>query len=137
MVLARWDPFKDLVALHERMNRLFEESLSLSRRIETKPAGSWSPLVDIYETQTDIVLKVDLPGVEEKDIELDAHDNTLFLRGERRLPKNFTDGNYHRMERSYGTFQRSFTIPNVGQRDNFKVTFQEGVLEIVIPKKLL
>ena len=135
MALANWDPFRDLVALQERMNRLFEESLSFSRPAKLEPAASsWSPLVDIYETETDIVLKVDIPGVQQEDIEVEVRDNTLFLRGERKLPIETQEENYHRIERPYGPFQRSFTLPFFVHRDKFTAVYREGVLEVVMPK---
>ena len=135
MALARWDPFSDLVALQERMNRLFEESLSFSQRTKLEPATrSWSPLVDIFETENDIILKVDLPGVRQEDIEVEVRDNTLFLRGERRRPKESKEENYHRTERPHGAFQRAFTLPSFVQWGKLKATYREGVLEVLMPK---
>lgn len=135
MALLKWDPFKDLLTIQERMNRLFDETIS-----RTKGAGEdigrsgWHPPVDIYETEEHIVLKAELPGIDKKNIEVEINDNILVLKGERKFEKNVKEENYHRMERSYGVFQRAFTLPYVVDKDNIKAKYNHGILEIILQK---
>jgi HSP20 family protein len=135
MDLIRWDPFKDLVAIHERLNKLFEDTLAGSRRLETELLPtSWTPPVDIYETDKEIVLEVEIPGVEHSEIQVEVKENLLVLRGERRSGRVIDRENYHRQERSYGMFQRCFSLPKNIQPDQVRVNYQDGVLEIIVPK---
>lgn len=135
MELTRWDPFRNLQALQDRMNRLFNESVG---RVTGRPdevfGGQWAPVVDIYEDDHEFVVKAELPGLEIKDIDLQIQENILTLRGERRLEKEVQKERYHRLERSYGSFQRSFTLPNIVNQETVKAKFKDGVLEIRIPK---
>ena len=136
MAITKFDPFRDLISLQERMNKLFEDSLSKSRTFdEGMAAGAWAPSVDIYETSEKIVIKVDLPGMSQEEVELRIEDNTLTVKGDRQLEKNTKREDYHRIERSYGAFSRSFTLPNTIDVDNIKAQHKNGVLEIVLPKK--
>jgi len=136
MALTRWDPFRDLVSLQERMNRLFEDSLARSNTADQEMAmGAWTPAVDIYETASEVVLKADLPGVEQKDIDLRIENSTLTLRGERKFMKEATEEDYHRIERSYGVFSRSFQLPGSIDQTKIKASHKEGVLEVHLPKK--
>jgi HSP20 family protein len=101
MNITKWDPFKDLVTLQDRMNRLFEDSLRGVRESDGGLAGTaWSPAVDIYETDNEVVLKAELPGVDQKGIDIHVENNTLTLRGERKLEKETKQENYHRIERA-------------------------------------
>ncbi len=135
MALVRWDPFRDLVTLKERMDRLFEDTFARSRSIEESLApGSWSPPVDIYETDENIVLKAELPGIERKDITLEVKENILTLKGDRKFEKEVKQENYHRVERSYGSFQRSFSLPSNIKRDRVEAEFKDGILEVTLPK---
>jgi HSP20 family protein len=136
MALQRWDPFRDLVSLQERMNRLFEDSLSRSKTTDEEMAmGAWTPAVDIYETPETVVLRADLPGIEQKDIDVSIENSTLTLRGERRFTKEAKEEDYHRIERSYGTFSRSFQLPGTIDQTRIQAKHKEGVLEIVLPKR--
>ncbi len=136
MALVRWDPLKDLISLQERMNRLFDEALTRTTKgdEEALSRGIWSPAVDIYETEDDIVLKAELPGINKDDVTVEVKDNILILKGERRFEKDIKEENYHRMERAYGAFQRSFTLPNIVEKDKVKARYKDGVLEITLPK---
>jgi HSP20 family protein len=98
-------------------------------------ASGWAPSVDIYEDKDRLVLKADLPGINEKDISLDVDGNRLTLNGERRMEKETKEENYHRIERAYGQFVRSFTLPNTIDADGIKATYKNGVLEVSLPKK--
>lgn len=135
MTLTRWDPFDDLLRIQERMNRMFEDSLSRTpgggRNL---PDGNWVPAVDIYETSDRVVVMADLPGVEREDIELRIESNTLILSGERRMKKNVDEDNYHRVERGHGTFHRSFTLPTTIDQDRIRAEHRNGILEVSLPK---
>ena len=133
MALVKWDPFKDILTIQERMSRLFDEALY--RYKDCGPSrGVWSPPVDIYETEEKIVLKAELPGIDIKDVDVEVQDNILTLKGERRFEKNLAEEHYHRMECSYGAFERVFNLPDIVDRDRVKATLKDGVLEIIIPK---
>lgn len=134
MAITRWQPFRELNSLQERMNRLFEDFLGERNQLEG-PATGWAPAVDICEDSEKVVLKADLPGIDEKDISLDVDGNRLTLKGERRMEKETQEENYHRVERAYGQFVRSFTLPNTVDVENIKASFKNGVLEVSLPKK--
>ncbi len=134
MAVVKWDPFRDLLSIQDRMNKLFEETVSRSRAQEGIAASTWSPAVDIYETLDTIVLTAELPGLTREDIEIEIRDNTLILKGERRLAKDVQEENYLRIERAYGVFQRSFTLPATIQQDKIRAVFKDGVLELTLPK---
>ena len=135
MAIVRWDPFRDLMSIQERMNRLFDQTLARTRPEEEGIAAStWVPSVDIYETSDRVVMKAELPGLTREDIEINVRDNTLSLRGERKFEKDVKEENYLRIERAYGSFQRSFTLPATIQQDKIKAVFKDGVLEVTLPK---
>ncbi len=136
MALVKWDPFKDLLSIQDRMNRLFDETLTRTSRGECEDIarGVWSPAVDIYETEESIVLKAELPGIDKKEVSIEVKDNMLILKGERKFEKEIKEENYHRMERAYGSFQRIFTLPNIIKKENVKAKYRDGVLEIALPK---
>jgi HSP20 family protein len=135
MSIKKWDPFRDLLSLQERMNKLFEESLLQTgkERQDISIAG-WSPAMDVMESDEEIVLKAELPGIELKDVEVLIKDNILTLRGERKFEKEEEKENYHRIERSYGAFQRSFTLPSTVEQEKVKAKMKDGVLEVRLPK---
>ena len=136
MALTRWDPFRDLVTLQERMNRIFDESYRARGGDEDWAlGGSWAPAVDIFEKDGNIVLKAELPGVDAKDVDVRVENNVLTLRGERKFDNEVKRESYHRVERSYGAFTRSFTLPNVVDTGNIKADFKDGVLHMVLPKR--
>ena len=134
MAVIRWDPFRDLNTLQDRMNRMFEDANRGGRPDDPVSTTSWSPSVDIFETENSITVKAEVPGVKQDDIELSLENNVLTLKGERRFEKDTNDENYHRIERAYGTFSRSFSIPAVVDEDNIAADYKEGVLTITLPK---
>ena len=134
MAIVRWDPFRDLISIQDRMNRLFEQTLARTREEEGNAASTWMPAVDIYETPDQVVMKAELPGLTREDIEINVRDNTLSLRGQRKFEKDVKEENYLRIERAYGSFQRSFTLPATIQQDKIKAVFKDGVLELTLPK---
>ncbi|PWB80804.1 MAG: molecular chaperone [Candidatus Methylomirabilota bacterium] len=136
MAIVRWDPFRDVMTLQERMNRLFDQALSRPRIDDEEglTASMWSPAVDIFETVDSIVMKAELPGVSRDHIDIQVQDNTLMLKGERKFEREVKEENYLRIERSYGAFQRAFTLPTDVQQDKIKAVFKDGVLEVTMPK---
>jgi len=135
MAVVRWDPFRDLGMIQDRMNRLFEDAGRGWRTDEPSATTTWSPAVDIFETEGEIVVKAELPGMDRKDITLNLEKNVLTLKGERRFEKETKDDNYHRIERSYGTFSRAFSIPATVDEKKIRADYKDGVLKIVLPKK--
>jgi HSP20 family protein len=135
MAVVRWDPFRDLGLLQDRMNRLFDDAGRGWRNDEPAATTSWSPAVDIFETEGEIVVKAELPGMDRKDIALHLENNVLSLRGERRFEKETKDENYQRIERSYGNFSRSFSIPATVDEEKIRADYKDGVLKIILPKK--
>ena len=138
MAIVRWEPFRDLVSLQDRMNRLFDESFRGVGRAgaeEDWALGAWAPAVDIYEQDGNIVLKAELPGIDPKDVDVRVENNVLTLRGERKFDDEVKKENYHRVERAYGAFSRSFTLPTVVDTEKIKAEFKDGVLRVTLPKK--
>jgi HSP20 family protein len=137
MAVVRWEPFRDLLTLQERMNRMFNESYRGRGASEDdwSLGGSWAPAVDIYEHEGNIVLTAELPGVDPKDVDVRVENNVLTLRGERKWNTDVQRESYHRVERAYGSFTRSFTLPNVVDTTNIKADFKDGMLRLVLPKR--
>ena len=136
MAITRWEPFKDLMIMQERMNRLFNEFFSRPAGYDEEGTGqgAWAPLVDICETDDDMILKAELPGMKQEDIQIEIRENVLTLKGERKQENDLKEGQYHRVERSFGAFQRLFTLPNAIQPEKVKARYKDGVLEITMPK---
>ena len=135
MALIRWDPFREMSALQERMNRLFSDVRAQAPvRGEEIVQGAWIPAVDIFETNEAIVLKAELPGITAQDVSVEVKDNTLTLKGEKKFEKEVKEENYHRVERSYGSFQRAFTLPGTIHQEKVTAKFKDGILEITLPK---
>ncbi|HTN42493.1 MAG TPA: Hsp20/alpha crystallin family protein [Nitrospiria bacterium] len=131
----RWDPFRDLLSLQERMNKLFEDSLvRSSSQLGDSSEGTWTPVVDILEKDDAIILKAELPGVRLDDVDLQIKDDVLILKGERHFEKETKKENYHRIERSYGTFSRSFTLPGIVDQSGISAKLKDGILEVKLPK---
>lgn len=135
MAIIRWDPFRDLITLREKMNRLFEDTFAARGEEKDLMASTWTPSVDIYETENDVILTAEIPGIEDKGIEIKIEDSTLSIKGERKLEKETKEENYHRIERAYGTFYRSFTIPHNVDQDKIQAEHENGVLKITMPRK--
>jgi HSP20 family protein len=139
-MLTRWEPFgnirrrgnvfNELSGMQQEMNRLFDEFFGEQRAEE----GSWMPSVDVSETQTETVVRAELPGMTQDDIELNLQENVLTLKGEKKQEKKEEGENFHRVERTYGSFSRSFSIPAGVKAEDIKATFKDGVLKITLPK---
>src|SRR5262245_16024497 len=135
MAITRWDPFRDLSMLQDRMNRLFEDAGRTWRPDEPAATTSWSPAVDIYGAEDEIMVQPELPGVDRKDITLHLENNVLTLKGERRFEKETKQENYHRIERAYGGFSRAFSIPAIVDEEKIRADYKDGILKIALPKK--
>jgi len=129
-MISRWDPFRDLSVLQDRINRIFSEA---TRGPEAASTRTWSPVVDILETDNDLIVRAELPGLKQQDIDIEVTDESLTIKGERKFDEDAKD-QYIRIERPYGPFQRSFTIGVPIQHDKVKATYRDGILEVVIPK---
>lgn len=134
MAIVRYNPFHDLRTIQEQMNRLID--LAWNRESgEDIREGAWQPPVDIYEDENSVIIKAELPDVDQKDIEVNIEDNTLVLRGERKQDQSIKKENYHRIERYYGSFQRSFALPLSIDREKVKASCEKGILTIILPKR--
>jgi HSP20 family protein len=134
-VLTRWEPFREFATLQDRMNRLFRESYNDAGRDESLTTSSFAPAVDVYEDEHKVALKIEVPGIEEKDIDVRVENNTLTVHGERKIEKEEKEENYRRVERQYGSFTRTFTLPQTVDTENVSATYDKGVLKITLPKK--
>ena len=132
-ILTRWEPSRGLATLQDQINRLF--SSSLDQTGEEASLSAWAPAVDIYETEHELVVKADLPDIDPKDLDIRVENNILTIRGERKFEKNVNEENYLRVERSYGSFARSFTLANTVNAEAIKADYQNGVLTLSIPKR--
>ena len=135
MAIIRWDPFRDMVTLREKMNRMFEDVFSGRPEDRELQAGTWTPSVDIFETENELVLTAEIPGIDEKDVEIKVEDNTLSIKGERKFEKETKEENFHRIERSYGSFYRAFTLPSSVDSERIQAEQENGVLKISMPKR--
>ncbi|MFL6285917.1 MAG: Hsp20/alpha crystallin family protein [Pyrinomonadaceae bacterium] len=135
MSITRYDPFRDLRTLQDEVNRLFTTNLPRSFGDDGLARGAWTPSVDIFENKDEIVLEAELPGMNREEFELTIENNVLTLRGERRFEKRDEADNYHRVERSYGSFTRSFTLPQTVSPENASAEYRNGVLRVVLHKR--
>ncbi|HWX37632.1 MAG TPA: Hsp20/alpha crystallin family protein [Candidatus Sulfotelmatobacter sp.] len=131
--IARLEPFRGLSTLQDQFNRLFNESFRT--HTEESALTSWAPAVDIYETPNELVVKADLPDVNEKDIDVRVENNLLTIRGERKFDKSVSEENFLRVERTYGSFSRSFSLPNTVNAEAIGAEYKNGVLTVTLPKR--
>ena len=137
-MLVRWDSFRDLAFLHNRLDRLFEGSLRGlhgGQREEALEGTAWAPAVDILEKDNEIVLRADLPGIDPKDVDIQVQNGTLTLRGERKFESDVKEDNFRRVERVYGSFVRSFSLPQSVHSEKVGAEYKNGVLEVTLPKR--
>ncbi len=132
--IVRYQPLQGLSTLHDQVNRLFNETLFRGQG-EDSAITTWAPSVDIYETLNELVVKADLPDVAEKDIDIRVENNLLTIRGERKFEKNVSEDNYLRVERTYGAFSRSFSLPNTVNAEAIHAEYKNGVLTVNLPKR--
>jgi HSP20 family protein len=133
-VLTRWDPFREFNTLQDRMNRLFHDSYGEGHE-EALSTGNFAPPVDVYEDEHNVTLKIEVPGIDEKDIDVRIENNTLTVHGERKFEKEEKEENYRRVERQYGSFTRTFTLPNTVDTENVSANYEKGVLKVKLAKK--
>jgi HSP20 family protein len=132
-VLTRWQPTREFSTLQDRINRLFHDSFGDGQ--EALTTSSFAPAVDVYEDEHDIVLKLEVPGIDEKDLAIQVENNTLTVHGERKFEKDEKEENYRRVERQYGSFTRSFTLPTTVDTESVSANYDKGVLKIKLAKK--
>src|SRR6476660_2815345 len=130
MSLIKWDPFRELNLFPGSFSRFLDKDWE-----RTMSTTEWNPSVDIFETDSDIVVKVEAPGMNPKDFDARIENNVLMLKGERKFEKETKQENYHRVERSYGGFSRSFALPTGVKEDKITAEYKDGILKIVLPKK--
>jgi HSP20 family protein len=134
MAMTRFDPFRDLAVLQDRMNRLFNDSFATrGREDDLMSRGSWTPAVDIYEVDGALVLKAELPDMRREDIDVNVENQTLTIRGERKLDQEIKQENFHRIERAYGTFVRQFSLPPTVDAGKIAAEYKQGVLTVKLP----
>src|SRR5215469_2041212 len=132
MAITRWDPFREVVALQNRVNNLFREMNEGDSPLTT---ASFVPPVDVYEDDNRVVLKLEVPGIEEKDLDVRVENNTLTVKGERKFEKEEKEENFHRIERRYGSFYRAFTLPSTIDTEHVEASYNAGVLKVELKKK--
>lgn len=131
-MLRTLEPFKELTNLQDRLNKVFEGALPATAQ---KDMGDWVPAVDVYETENSVEIEMEAPGIDEKDLNVKLEDSTLTISGERNFEKKEEKHNYYRMERSYGSFKRSFLLPDNVDKDAIKAKYENGILKLSLPKK--
>ena len=134
-VLTRFEPFREFSNLQDRINRVFRESYAPEGRDESLTNSSFAPAVDVYEDEHTVTLKIEVPGIDEKDIDVRIENNTLTVHGERKIEKEEKEENYRRVERHYGSFTRTFTLPTTVDSEKVSANYDKGVLKIALPKK--
>lgn len=132
MAINRWDPYREVVALQNRMNSLFQ---NMSSDEDPVTASSFVPAVDIYEDNEKVVLKLEVPGIPEKDLDIRVENHTLTVKGERKFEKEEKEQNFHRIERKFGSFYRAFTLPSTVDVENVGASYEAGVLKLELKKK--
>ena len=137
MAIVRWEPFRELLSTQDRFNQLFNQTFSRVFGSEGQELGNrgWAPPVDVYETEHNLVIKAELPGLDPKDVNVRVENNVLEIGGERKSEKDLKEGNYHRVERSYGAFSRSFTLPSTVTTENVTAEYKDGVLTLSLAKR--
>lgn len=132
MVITRWDPFREVAALQNRVNSLFGNFAENESRLTT---ASFTPAVDVYEDEKKVVLKLEVPGIEEKDLDVRVENHMLTVKGERKFDKEEKEQNFHRIERRYGSFYRAFTLPSTIDTENVDAKYEAGVLKLELKRK--
>jgi HSP20 family protein len=134
-MITRWDPLREFVTIQDRMNRLFRDSYGPEGQDQSLTTSAFAPPVDVYEDEHNVTLKIEVPGIDEKDIDVRIENNTLTVHGERKFEKEEKEENYRRVERKYGSFTRTFAVPNTFDQESVKADYDKGVLKITLAKK--
>ena len=134
--IVRWDPFREMATLQERLNRAFDDAWGRARRPDEEfVSGSWLPAVDVRETKDAVEISAELPGLDPKDVEVSVENGILTLKGARQFEKATEGETYHRVERSYGAFERSFNLPTNVDAEKVRAVYRHGVLHLTLPKR--
>ena len=134
MPITRWDPFRDVLGLQNRMNSLFQD-YSRGQNENDFATASFVPPVDVYEDEHRVVLKLEVPGIKQEDLSINVENNTLTIHGERKFEKEEKEENFHRIERRYGNFYRAFTLPTTVDTENIQANYDAGVLRVELAKR--
>ena len=132
--MSKWDFYYEFISFAQRFSDMFED-ISLRHRKDTLQGGSWEPPVDAFESENEIIVEAEIPGTTQKNIEIRLEDNILIIKGVRNMDENAMQGNFYRMERMYGNFIRTFTLPDLVDKDNISASYKNGVLIIRMPKR--
>jgi HSP20 family protein len=132
MAISRWYPFREMATLQNRVNSLFQDFAGENDLVTT---AAFAPAVDVYENGEKVVLKLDVPGIKEEELDIRVENQMLFVRGERKFEKEEKEENFHRIERRYGSFYRSFSLPTTVDTDNVQASYEAGVLKLELKKK--
>ena len=132
MAITRWDPFREVVTMQNRLNSLFRDMNDSDSPLTT---AAFVPAVDIYEDDKKVMLKLEVPGIDEKDLDVSVEKNTLTVKGERKFSSEEKEENFHRIERRYGSFFRSFTLPSTVDTEQVQASYNAGVLKLELAKK--
>jgi HSP20 family protein len=135
MPIIRWDPFRDVLSLQNRMNSLFQDYTRGSGENEAVSTASFVPPVDVYEDEHKVVLKLEVPGIKQEDLKIHVENNNLTISGERKFEKEEKEENFHRIERRYGSFYRAFTLPSTVDAENIQANYDSGILKVEMLKK--
>src|SRR6266446_1500284 len=133
-LITRYDPFREFATLQDRMNRLFRDPRGPEGQDESLTTTAFAPPVDVYEDEHSITLKIEVPGIDEKDIDVRIENNTLTVHGERKFEKEEKEENFRRVERQYGSFTRTFTLPTTVDAEKVSANYDKGILKITLPK---
>lgn len=136
MAIVRWDPFRELTTMQDRINRVFGDFYRRGSDDDLTSRGDWVPPVDIFENDKhELVLRAELPGIKREDIDIRVENNVLSIRGERKRESEVSDEQYHRVERCCGTFVRSFSLPSTVDTEKVKADYKDGVLSVTLPTR--
>ncbi|HEV3474184.1 MAG TPA: Hsp20/alpha crystallin family protein [Actinomycetota bacterium] len=134
MAMSRWDPFRELASIQDELNRLFGRTYGTEGG-EDQPDVRWVPALDVYESPDRFVITVELPGVTPDQVDISVENSTLTVRGERKFYDNMAERDFHRIERRFGSFGRSVSLPQVADAERIEASFDAGVLRIEVPKR--
>jgi len=136
MTVSRWDPFQDLLSIQDEMNQLFTRAFGRERPGQSEPVQQrlWAPALDISERKDAYVVTVEVPGMKPEELDITLEDGLLTIQGERRFTQESSDQQFHRVERRYGSFRRSITLPAQVQAEQIEASFEDGVLQVIVPK---
>jgi HSP20 family protein len=135
MAITRWDPFRDVLTLQNRMNSIFQDFTRGQGESDALTTAAFAPPVDVYEDELKVVLKIEVPGMKQDDFDIRVENNMLTVRGERKFEKEEKEENFHRIERRYGSFYRAFTVPNTVSTEDVNASYDAGVLKIELKKR--